>query len=138
MMDYNPFVHIYFLNEYMIGLIFFKHRYMMSRTARLTVLWFSLLGEVLAVGGLMYLTDLDRTIEAAAIPVMAVFTMIWVGPLFNAYSRLPTKHARGLCRECSHHKGPSLVRHLRAVAADLHAGTIPVLMTMTEEDVHWW
>jgi hypothetical protein len=64
--------------QYMIGSIFFKQRYMMSRTARLTVLWFSLFGEVLAIGGLMYLTDLGCTIEAVAIPVMAVCTMIWV------------------------------------------------------------
>jgi hypothetical protein len=51
--EYAPMYVPYFLNEYMFGSIFNKHRYMMSRTARLTTLWVSLFGELLFIGVLL-------------------------------------------------------------------------------------
>jgi hypothetical protein len=137
--EYNPFVRILFLNEYMIASIFFKHRYMMSRVARLTILWLSLLGEVIAIGAVMYLTDFDRTVEAIVVPPIAVACVVWVGPVFTRLFKIATKHMPKYSAGNAATKKDMVLYVISILWMLVCTGaTILFLREMTEADVHWW
>jgi hypothetical protein len=90
--NYNPFVRVTWLNEYMLGSVFFKHRFMLSRTARLTILWTSLFGELILIGVFMLVTDIPTEIEYAVMPIIACTVMLPAGPLFNMFFKIDQKH----------------------------------------------
>lgn len=73
----------YLLHEYMLGSVFQKHRYMMSRTARLTTLWLSLFGELLFIGTLIHTLGADMASRELLIPLIACIIVVFTGPVFT-------------------------------------------------------
>jgi hypothetical protein len=78
-------VDISFLNEYMVGSIFFKYRASLSRSARMTILMASLFTELTVVGVLFAWSPLNYESKGVqfVIALLAVACCVPIGPIFN-------------------------------------------------------
>jgi hypothetical protein len=72
----------------MLGSIFFKFRYALSRPARLTILWASLFGELLFVGIFVRFAGMESPGAAVVSCIIAPICMIFTGPILTLFFKV--------------------------------------------------